>query len=69
MVHPPSLPPRKFIPYFNDTRLEAETCQMRKHAKGAWLLGFVRLDRAGGLDMRFLGRKWQKKKQIPWVDY
>jgi hypothetical protein len=35
---------------------------MGKIAKGAWLLGFVPLGGCGGLDMRFLGRKWQKKK-------
>jgi hypothetical protein len=34
---------------------------MEMGAKGAWLLGFVRLGGFGGLDMRFLGGKWQKK--------
>jgi hypothetical protein len=35
---------------------------MRKRVKGTWLLGFVRLGEREGLDMRFLGRKRQKKK-------
>lgn len=61
MVHPPSLPSRKFIPYFNDTRFDGEICQMDESAKGASLLAFVRLGGSGGLDMRFSGRKWQKK--------
>jgi hypothetical protein len=38
---------------------------MGESVKGAWLLGFVLLRGLGGLDMRFLGGKWQKKKQIP----
>jgi hypothetical protein len=39
---------------------------MGMSAKGASLLGFVRLAGVGGLDMRFLGRKWQKKKADPY---
>jgi hypothetical protein len=31
--------------------------------KGAWLLGFVLVRASGGLDMRFLGGKWQKKNK------
>jgi hypothetical protein len=53
---------RRFISYFNDTRFDPGICQTAESAKGAWLLGFVRLGGSGGLDMRFLGRKWQKKK-------
>jgi hypothetical protein len=34
-------------------------------AKGAWLLGFVRLGGFRGLDIRFLGGKWQKKNADP----
>jgi hypothetical protein len=34
---------------------------MGMSAKGAWLLGFVGFGGSGGLDMRFLGGKWQKK--------
>src|SRR5258708_17280011 len=64
MVHRPSLP-RRFIPYFNDTRFDQEICQRGGSAKGAWLLGFVLLGASQGLDMRFLGRKWQKKKADP----
>jgi hypothetical protein len=41
---------------------------MEGSAKGAWLLGFVVLEGAGGLDMRFVGGKWRKKKQIPFGD-
>jgi hypothetical protein len=55
----------QIFPYFNDTRFDQGICQTGESAKGAWLLGFMRLGGSGGLDMRFLGGKWQKKKQIP----
>src|SRR6266481_5150449 len=64
MVPSPSLSCR-FVPYFNDTRLEAGKCQTGERVKGAWLLGFVLLGGSWGVDMRFLGGKWQKKKADP----
>jgi hypothetical protein len=64
MVALPLLPHR-FISWFNDTRLDGGICQTGERVKGAWLLGFVSFGGFGGLDMRFLGGKWQKKKQIP----
>jgi hypothetical protein len=52
-----------YPPYFYDTRLEGGICQRREVVKGAWLLGFVLVRASGGLDMRFLGGKWQKKNK------
>jgi hypothetical protein len=56
---------RRFIPYFNDTRFDRGIFKTEDCAKGAWLLGFVRLGGFGGLDMRFLGENGERKNQIP----
>jgi hypothetical protein len=59
---------RRFSPYFNDTRFDREICQMDESAKGASLLGFVRLDKAGGLTRDFWEENGKRKSRSP-IDF